>query len=492
MTVKFNRDSFSCSFSSGRTLSSHYLLLTTPRRKTESSNILLKPNFATPKQKKLDNLSGNKRTRSYSLRFQKKHNIGILSGTRTLMRYLSRILPRRECGVTFLRSCLSLGPIRIFGSQCLNVWLKQFLLRNQATVCNILFQESNCTSSVMKCVMTSLSRCTTRVESTFTSQRRYAKASLQDVEEILPFQTCCDVLVPMLNILKSTSGVLMFCNDLHEAKGDSEDESFKAYACSCIFSIFLQKLQKKMKIEELRTKSGNIYYNFSKLISFDKIWRLQEYIEGPLCQYFSVNRINFCICDHNKNQLFKVVRDGKNHEQKIISYESDKGIANSVAKDGIPIVENEANDTKKFLAELDDPKGKYYKFNQPASQVSILSVPVYKSSKSSISSNCLGRICSCSYSALDALKLINKDNGTPFDENDLEEAKEFCYSLGDIITVVSKAETLMSFKNYLGSLEQSLGEASNEMQSNWRYIKSLKENMKSMDSYLKGVLRQSE
>ncbi|CAI2365198.1 unnamed protein product [Moneuplotes crassus] len=474
MTVKFNRDSSSCSFSSGRTLSSHYLPLTTPRRKTKSSNILLKPNFATPKQKNLDNLPGNKRTRSYSLRFQKDHNIGILSGFQNINEILKQDLTTKEAR-GYLSKILTLTrseqDIWVSMLQC----LAKIVFTKKPNDCMEYLVSRDPKRSADHLILSS-----------------YAKASLQDVEEVFPFQTCCDLLGPMLNILRSTAGVLMFCNDLHEVKGDSEDESFKAYACSCIFSIFLQKLQKKMKIEELRAKSGNIYYNFSKLISFDEIWRLQEYIEGSLCQYFSVNRINFWICDHIKNQLFKVVRDGKNHEQKIISYESDKGIANSVAKDGIPIVENEANDTKKFLAELDDPKGKYYKFNQPASQVSILSVPVYKSSESSISSNCLGRICSCSNSALSVLQLINKDNGTPFDENGLEEAKEFCYSLGDIITVVSKADTLMSIKNYLGSLEQSLGEASNEMQSNERYIKSLKENMKSMNSYLKGVLRQSE
>ena len=135
----------------------------------------------------------------------------------------------------------------------------------------------------------------------------------------------------------------------------------------------------------------NIHDCFSKLLNFSEIWRLLEYIEGPLCTYFGVHRINFWISNQIKNELYKVVRDGKTNKQKIISYDSTKGIAKAVAKDGIPILANDAHNSTKFLAEVDDPKGSNAKLTHSKVPVSILTLPVFKSSDSLISANCLGK-----------------------------------------------------------------------------------------------------
>ena len=67
---------------------------------------------------------------------------------------------------------------------------------------------------------------------------------------------------------------------------------------------------------------------------------------------------------------------------------------------------------------------------------------------------------------LAVFQLINKNNGNPFDENDLEEAKEFWSVLGDILTIVSKVEQLMSVKSVIGDLENVVNKTTDEMRTN--------------------------
>ena len=88
------------------------------------------------------------------------------------------------------------------------------------------------------------------------------------------------------------------------------------------------------------------------------------------------------------------------------------------------------------------------------------------------------------HNSIGVFQLINKNDGTPFDENDLEETKEFCHSLGDIVTVVSKVETLLSIKNVLGSLERVVGKTTDEMEVNNKHIEALRKNMSEMGKFI--------
>jgi len=137
----------------------------------------------------------------------------------------------------------------------------------------------------------------------------------------------------------------------------TEDDKFKAYFCTYLISVFLNTIETKAEIEDLKVKNISIHHTYTRMLNYSEIWRLIEYIEGDLCFYFGVHRINLWLCNHIKNELFKVISDGKSIQQKIISYDTTKGIAKSVANDGIPIVANDAHKSPKFLREIDDPRG---------------------------------------------------------------------------------------------------------------------------------------
>ena len=128
------------------------------------------------------------------------------------------------------------------------------------------------------------------------------------------------------------------------------------------------------------------------MLNWYRTCHLTEYVESKLCELFDVHRINFLLCDHRRNELYKIVSDGKTHQQTIISYDSEKGLAKAVANDGIPNIANNAQCSKKFLALVDDPKGEHWADpSQDKHQTSILSIPVYKLNDNLVSANWIGK-----------------------------------------------------------------------------------------------------
>lgn len=120
---------------------------------------------------------------------------------------------------------------------------------------------------------------------------------------------------------------------------------------------------------------------------------LTEYVESKLRDLFDVHRINFLLWDHRRNELYKIVSDGKTHQQTIISYDNEKGLAKVVANDGIANIANNAQCSKKFFALIDDPNGEHCADpSQDKHQTSILSIPVYKLNDNLISANWIGKI----------------------------------------------------------------------------------------------------
>lgn len=202
------------------------------------------------------------------------------------------------------------------------------------------------------------------------------------------------MLIPVIDTNKNTTGILMLANsnDSLGAMHESENEKFKGYFCTYLISLYFDTAEKRRTIDELKVKRSEMSATYSKMLNYCQVWQLFEFIEGPLCEVFKVHRINFLLCDHMKNELYKIVRDGKTHKQRIISYDNVKGLAKAVANDGMPIVANNAQATVKFLAIVDDPLGVHAtEKNSSDIPVSILSVPVYRYKENSLNSNCLGK-----------------------------------------------------------------------------------------------------
>jgi hypothetical protein len=86
------------------------------------------------------------------------------------------------------------------------------------------------------------------------------------------------------------------------------------------------------------------------------------------------------------------------------------------------------------------------------------------------------------------LQLINKRDGTPFDEVNLEEAEEFCQCLGDIVAAVYKIEHLISFKSTMTELEKIINKTTEEMESNQHLHRELKKEMNELRKVLNTVL----
>ena len=73
--------------------------------------------------------------------------------------------------------------------------------------------------------------------------------------------------------------------------------------------------------------------------------------------------------------------------------------------------------------------------------------------------------------------MINKTDGTPFTEDDVEDVQEFWRWFGDIVTNVYKVEQLFTFKGIMKHLETVLNKVAKEMQISWSYHEDLKKCM---------------
>jgi len=201
----------------------------------------------------------------------------------------------------------------------------------------------------------------------------------QTVKRYFQFKPKDILLVPMMDSYSYTTGVMMLCNSNSDINPSNlkENEKFKAVLCTNIIKILIDKVDNCNSIELLKAKRLEMSETYSTMLNHTETWRLFNYIEGPLCDFFKVHRINFLLCNHTKNELYKIVKHGKTAKQQIVSYDEFKGLAKAVATDGVPIMTNNALHSKKFFASVDDPKMNYAENNNMNTPVSILSVPVY-------------------------------------------------------------------------------------------------------------------
>lgn len=289
------------------------------------------------------------------------------------------------------------------------------------------------------------------------------------------------MIIPIIDHENDTKGIIM-ATDVNKEVADktghssnqlSVDFTLKILSCQILSKIYFDLNEKKELLIEMKHKREIITRIYSEMLSFKTIWELIEYIESSLCQYFKVNRVNFLLCDHLKNELYKVVQNGKTHEQKIVSYDSEKGLAKSVANDGSILIANSAHKSKKFFAQIDDPKGNHPVDGIGCEPTSILSIPVYKRGENIMNANCIA-----------VLQLINKKDGTPFDEYNAEEAENFVYCLGEIVQNIHKVEQLVNYKNLMEHLDKFIDKTSKQMISTVVQYDSLKKSLKELKKRL--------
>ena len=127
----------------------------------------------------------------------------------------------------------------------------------------------------------------------------------------------------------------------------------------------------------VKTKIWKINNLLTTGLNWESINDVIKLVEERLPDIYGWHRSNIYLCDHKRQEIYKIVE--QDNKEKLIFFSSQSGIAGKISNEGKALITNNVITYFQFNHEIDDPNGKYHHIlKTPEDEVvNILTVPVY-------------------------------------------------------------------------------------------------------------------
>lgn len=100
--------------------------------------------------------------------------------------------------------------------------------------------------------------------------------------------------------------------------------------------------------------------------------------EQKLPGFYAVDRVNVYLCDHKRQEIYKIQNDKDNNDT-LVFYSSQSGIAGKISNEGKALIANNVTTFFQFIPKIDDPIGKYHSITGEPEEgvINILTIPIY-------------------------------------------------------------------------------------------------------------------
>ena len=128
----------------------------------------------------------------------------------------------------------------------------------------------------------------------------------------------------------------------------------------------------------VKSKIWKINSLLTDSLSLENIKNVIKLIESRLPDIYGWARANIYLCDHKRQEIYKIIEEEANNE-KLIFFSSQSGLAGKVSNEGKAMIANNVVTYFQFNNEIDDPNGKYHSILKIPEDgvVNILTIPIY-------------------------------------------------------------------------------------------------------------------
>lgn len=220
-----------------------------------------------------------------------------------------------------------------------------------------------------------------------------------------------------------------------------------------LYSLFISKWKSKIELGREKTSLLTTLSSCSELIKQSTIADFITILEENLPKVMHTSRANVLLCDNINRKLYRKASNKLLRPSDIFSCH--RGIAGYAANSKQPVICNDVNSDKRFVKEIDDPKGKFTQ--------NILAVPL------------LGKETEGLPKAV--IEITDKLDGTCFTDYEVEIMMEYSKLMSSMMENLLLHESFANINNVFKNLEHSLGDLTSNIENKGNPLVAVKKNL---------------